>query len=131
MEALMGRAVRKAFPRYDTFAGVVESYDSDTGYFRVLYEDGDSEEVDADEMAQILVGRAMPSALQQLKHTLLLLFVLAHGSSSSPTRSSPVPSAASAPCAMSWSSPPAASTPSTHHHAPSPSPSGRSCSGST
>lgn len=65
MEALVGRAVRKAFPGYGTFAGVVESYDHDAGYFRVLYEDGDSEEVDADEMAQILVGPAMPTALQQ------------------------------------------------------------------
>ncbi|XP_066398241.1 DDT domain-containing protein PTM-like isoform X2 [Miscanthus floridulus] len=69
MEALVGRAVRKAFPGYGTFAGVVESYDPGAGYFRVLYEDGDSEEVDADGMAEILVGPAMPSALQQLQHT--------------------------------------------------------------
>ncbi|KAF8670385.1 hypothetical protein HU200_050688 [Digitaria exilis] len=65
MEALVGRAVRKAFPGFGTYAGVVESYDADAGYFRVLYEDGDSEEVDADEMAGILVGPAMPPALQQ------------------------------------------------------------------
>lgn len=61
----MGRAVRKAFPGFGTYSGVVESYDADAGYFRVLYEDGDSEEVDADEMAEILVGPAMPQALQQ------------------------------------------------------------------
>ncbi|TKW36321.1 hypothetical protein SEVIR_2G433200v4 [Setaria viridis] len=65
MEALVGRAVRKAFPGFGTYAGVVESYDADAGYFRVLYEDGDSEEVDADEMAEILVGPAMPEALQR------------------------------------------------------------------
>ncbi|CAN6212619.1 unnamed protein product [Urochloa humidicola] len=65
MEALVGRAVRKAFPGFGTYSGVVESYDADAGYFRVLYEDGDSEEVDADEMAEILVGPAMPLALQQ------------------------------------------------------------------
>nr|CAB3458873.1 unnamed protein product [Digitaria exilis] len=65
MEALVGRAVRKAFPGFGTYAGVVESYDADAGYFRVLYEDGDSEDVDADEMAGILVGPAMPPALQQ------------------------------------------------------------------
>ncbi|KAJ1292275.1 hypothetical protein BS78_02G379700 [Paspalum vaginatum] len=65
MEALVGRAVRKAFPGFGTYSGVVESYDADAGYFRVLYEDGDSEEVDADEMARMLVGPAMPQALQQ------------------------------------------------------------------
>jgi len=35
MEALVGRAVRKAFPGFGTYAGVVESYDADAGYFRV------------------------------------------------------------------------------------------------
>ncbi|OEL33383.1 DDT domain-containing protein PTM [Dichanthelium oligosanthes] len=65
MEALVGRAVRKMFPGFGAYAGVVESYDADAGYFRVLYEDGDSEEVDADEMAGILVGPAMPEALQR------------------------------------------------------------------
>ncbi|WVZ66961.1 hypothetical protein U9M48_016111 [Paspalum notatum var. saurae] len=65
MEALVGRAVRKAFPGFGTYSGVVDSYDADAGYFRVLYEDGDSEEVDADEMAGMLVGPAMPQALQQ------------------------------------------------------------------
>lgn len=65
----MGRAVRKAFPGFGTYAGVVESYDPGAGYFRVLYEDGDSEEVDADEMAQILVGPAMPRAQQQRTST--------------------------------------------------------------
>jgi hypothetical protein len=56
MEALVGRAVRKAFPGFGVYSGVVGSYDADAGYFRVLYDDGDSEEVDAEEMAQILVG---------------------------------------------------------------------------
>ncbi|XP_062190476.1 DDT domain-containing protein PTM-like [Phragmites australis] len=65
MEELVGRAVRKAFPGFGTYGGVVESYDAEAGYFRVLYEDGDSEEVDAEEMAEMLVGPAMPPALQQ------------------------------------------------------------------
>jgi hypothetical protein len=60
MEALVGRAVRKAFPGFGVFSGVVESYDAQAGYFRVLYEDGDSEEVDGDEMGAILVGAPMP-----------------------------------------------------------------------
>ncbi|KAL6896949.1 hypothetical protein ACP4OV_007521 [Aristida adscensionis] len=62
MEGLVGRTVRKAFPGYGVFGGVVESYDAEAGYFRVLYEDGDSEEVDAEEMAAMLVGPAMPPA---------------------------------------------------------------------
>lgn len=61
----MGRAVRKAFPGFGVYSGVVESYDADAGYFRVLYEDGDSEEVDAEEMGEILVGDpAMPPVPQ-------------------------------------------------------------------
>ncbi|XP_062187653.1 DDT domain-containing protein PTM-like [Phragmites australis] len=65
MEGLVGRAVRKAFPGFGVYAGVVESYDTEAGYFRVLYEDGDSEEVDAEEMAEMLVGPPMPPALQR------------------------------------------------------------------
>uniref|UniRef100_A0A453AT65 Nucleosome-remodeling factor subunit BPTF n=1 Tax=Aegilops tauschii subsp. strangulata TaxID=200361 RepID=A0A453AT65_AEGTS len=60
MADLVGRAVRKAFPGFGSFSGVVESYDAEAGYFRVLYEDGDSEEIDADEMGSILVGAPMP-----------------------------------------------------------------------
>ncbi|KAM0823271.1 hypothetical protein ACQ4PT_070973 [Festuca glaucescens] len=60
MAELVGRAVKKAFPGFGVFSGVVESYDAQAGYFRVLYEDGDSEEVDGDEMASILVGAPMP-----------------------------------------------------------------------
>lgn len=60
MADLVGRAVRKAFPGFGVFSGVVESYDAEAGYFRVLYEDGDSEEIDGDEMGSILVGAPMP-----------------------------------------------------------------------
>ncbi|KAE8781282.1 Increased DNA methylation 1 [Hordeum vulgare] len=60
MADLVGRGVRKAFPGFGSFSGVVESYDAEAGYFRVLYEDGDSEEVDGDEMGSILVGAPMP-----------------------------------------------------------------------
>ncbi|KAG8079486.1 hypothetical protein GUJ93_ZPchr0007g5584 [Zizania palustris] len=60
MEGLVGRAVRKEFPGFGVFSGVVESYDAGAGYFRVMYEDGDSEEVDMVEMAGILVRPSMP-----------------------------------------------------------------------
>ncbi|RWW72629.1 hypothetical protein BHE74_00019554 [Ensete ventricosum] len=52
---LVGRAVKKRFPGFGTFSGVVKSYDPCAGYFKVLYEDGDSEEVDYGEIASILM----------------------------------------------------------------------------
>lgn len=51
---LVGRAVRKRFPGFGIFQGVVESYDPAVGYFKVVYEDGDSEEVDFGEIALML-----------------------------------------------------------------------------
>ncbi|KAF2924317.1 DDT domain-containing protein PTM [Oryza sativa Japonica Group] len=56
MEGLVGRAVRKEFPGFGVFDGVVESYDAEAGYFRVMYEDGDSEEVELGEVVGLLVG---------------------------------------------------------------------------
>ncbi|RZS14486.1 hypothetical protein BHM03_00046178, partial [Ensete ventricosum] len=52
---LVGRAVKKRFPGFGTFSGVVKSYDPCAGYFKVLYEDGDSEEVDYGEIASMLM----------------------------------------------------------------------------
>ncbi|URE30883.1 PHD finger family protein [Musa troglodytarum] len=52
---LVGRAVKKRFPGFGTFSGVVKSYDPSAGYFKVLYEDGDSEEVDYGEIASMLM----------------------------------------------------------------------------
>ncbi|XP_072958753.1 DDT domain-containing protein PTM [Typha angustifolia] len=52
---LVGRTVRKKFPGFGTYNGVVESYDVAAGYFKVLYEDGDSEEVDFEEIASLLM----------------------------------------------------------------------------
>ncbi|KAG6523213.1 hypothetical protein ZIOFF_013066 [Zingiber officinale] len=52
---LVGRAVKKRFPGFGTFSGFVESYDPDAGYFRVLYEDGDSEELEFQEIASMLM----------------------------------------------------------------------------
>ncbi|XP_064934650.1 DDT domain-containing protein PTM [Musa acuminata AAA Group] len=52
---LVGRTVKKIFPGFGTFSGVVKSYDPSAGYFKVLYEDGDSEEVDYGEIASMLM----------------------------------------------------------------------------
>lgn len=42
MEALIGWAGRKVSLGFGTYAGVMESYDTDAAYFFVLYEDDDS-----------------------------------------------------------------------------------------
>ncbi|KAF0907387.1 hypothetical protein E2562_015879 [Oryza meyeriana var. granulata] len=65
MEGLVGRAVRKEFPGFGVFDGVVESYDAEAGYFRVMYEDGDSEEVELGEMAGMLIGEQVMPPLPQ------------------------------------------------------------------
>ncbi|XP_020086891.1 DDT domain-containing protein PTM [Ananas comosus] len=51
---LVGSVVRKTFPGLGTYEGVVESYDASTRFFKVLYEDGDTEEVDFGEIASML-----------------------------------------------------------------------------
>ncbi|GAB2277054.1 hypothetical protein Dimus_011762 [Dionaea muscipula] len=50
----VGRNVMKEFSGYGVFKGVVESYDSSSGYFRIVYEDGDSEEVDLSEVSLLI-----------------------------------------------------------------------------
>ncbi|KAF3794718.1 DDT domain-containing protein [Nymphaea thermarum] len=50
----VGKAVRKKFRGFGVFAGVIESYDPSTGFFRVVYEDGDSEELELSEIASVL-----------------------------------------------------------------------------
>ncbi|XP_008787592.2 DDT domain-containing protein PTM [Phoenix dactylifera] len=62
---LVGRAVRKRFPGFGIFEGVVESYDPSVGYFKVVYEDGDSEEVDFGEIALMLTEMGESSPLPQ------------------------------------------------------------------
>ncbi|KAL9260528.1 DDT domain-containing protein [Drosera capensis] len=51
---LLGKAVTKRFPGFGIFKGVVESFDSSTGFFRIVYEDGDSEEVELYEVVALL-----------------------------------------------------------------------------
>ncbi|KAL3529989.1 hypothetical protein ACH5RR_009311 [Cinchona calisaya] len=48
------RKVKKEFQGYGIFTGTVRSYDSRSGYFRIEYEDGDSEELELSEMASLL-----------------------------------------------------------------------------
>lgn len=45
--------IRKNFQGFGVFTGTVQSYDAASGYFKIQYEDGDSEEVDFDEIRSI------------------------------------------------------------------------------
>ncbi|XP_019157814.1 PREDICTED: DDT domain-containing protein PTM-like isoform X2 [Ipomoea nil] len=58
MEEYLGRTVKKKFKRFGVFTGTVESYDSESGFFKIVYEDGDSEELDLSELVDLLDGSA-------------------------------------------------------------------------
>nr|GMD64766.1 DDT domain-containing protein PTM [Ipomoea batatas] len=58
MEQYLGRTVKKKFKRFGVFTGTVESYDSESGFFKIVYEDGDSEELDLSELVDLLDGAA-------------------------------------------------------------------------
>lgn len=51
----VGRRVKKEFQGYGIFDGMVRSFDSSRGYYRIEYEDGDSEELELPDMASLLV----------------------------------------------------------------------------
>ncbi|RWR76108.1 DDT domain-containing protein PTM-like protein [Cinnamomum micranthum f. kanehirae] len=51
---LVGKAVKKTFQGLGTFAGIVDSYDLSSGFYKVLYEDGDSEDLERGEVISIL-----------------------------------------------------------------------------
>ncbi|KAL8545103.1 hypothetical protein ACS0TY_005342 [Phlomoides rotata] len=52
----VGRRVRKKFQGYGTFFGLVQAYEPATGFFKVVYEDGDSEELELVEVSSLLVS---------------------------------------------------------------------------
>ncbi|XP_068660494.1 DDT domain-containing protein PTM-like [Aristolochia californica] len=54
---LVGRAVKKAFEGYGIFSGFVRSYDPESGFYKIVYEDGDAEEMEHEELALLLGGR--------------------------------------------------------------------------
>ncbi|KAG9443638.1 hypothetical protein H6P81_014978 [Aristolochia fimbriata] len=53
---LVGKAVKKDFEGFGIFTGFVHSYDPGSGFYKIVYEDGDSEEMEYDELAVILGG---------------------------------------------------------------------------
>ncbi|KAL5831783.1 hypothetical protein ACOSQ4_017137 [Xanthoceras sorbifolium] len=50
----VGRTVKKEFHGVGVFTGVVHSYDESSKFFEIVYEDGDSEEMDLSEVASLL-----------------------------------------------------------------------------
>lgn len=58
MEQYLGRTVKKKFKRFGVFTGTVESYEAESGFFKIVYEDGDSEELDLSELVDLLDGSA-------------------------------------------------------------------------
>ncbi|KAF2287418.1 hypothetical protein GH714_039857 [Hevea brasiliensis] len=62
----LGKIVQKDFKGHGVFSGVVQSYDASSGLFEVVYEDGDSEELDFSEVASLLKRKeADPAAHRQ------------------------------------------------------------------
>lgn len=49
----VGWTVRKEFQGFGTFSGTVESYDASSKFFKVVYEDGDSEELELSELVPL------------------------------------------------------------------------------
>ncbi|XP_058202259.1 uncharacterized protein LOC131316825 isoform X2 [Rhododendron vialii] len=54
MAELVGKRVKKEFKGFGFFNGVVSSFDPSTGFFEILYEDGDSEELEFQEISSLL-----------------------------------------------------------------------------
>ncbi|CAO2837350.1 unnamed protein product [Amaranthus hypochondriacus] len=50
----VGKSVTKEFEGFGVFEGFIESYDSSSGFFKILYEDGDSEEADFSEVSRLI-----------------------------------------------------------------------------
>ena len=53
-ERLVGSSIRKLFPKYGYFNGVVSSFDAEAELYLVSYEDGDEEELTLKELAPYL-----------------------------------------------------------------------------
>ncbi|XP_058199224.1 DDT domain-containing protein PTM [Rhododendron vialii] len=54
MAELVGKTVKKEFKGFGFFNGVVSSFDPSTGLFEIVYDDGDSEELEFQEISSLL-----------------------------------------------------------------------------
>ena len=53
-ERLLGTSIRKLFPKYGYFNGVISSFDEEADFYFVRYEDGDEEELTLRELLPYL-----------------------------------------------------------------------------
>ncbi|CAK7342888.1 unnamed protein product [Dovyalis caffra] len=64
-EWLEGRGVRKLFGEH-YYSGTVSLFDKETGWYKVVYEDGDSEELDWKELQEVLLPLDITVPLKSL-----------------------------------------------------------------
>ncbi|XP_074321250.1 DDT domain-containing protein PTM [Silene latifolia] len=50
----VGKSITKEFEGFGVFRGVIDSFDSATGFYRIMYEDGDSEEIDSAQVSKLI-----------------------------------------------------------------------------
>ncbi|KAK8288621.1 hypothetical protein V6Z12_D07G137200 [Gossypium hirsutum] len=51
----VGKSVKKEFKGFGLHSGIVKSFDSSSGFFEIVYEDGDSEELDFHQVASLVM----------------------------------------------------------------------------
>lgn len=56
----VGRRVKKEFQGHGTFFGLVQAYEAATGFFKIVYDDGDSEELELKEVSSLLASAEPP-----------------------------------------------------------------------
>ncbi|KAJ6406647.1 hypothetical protein OIU84_010205 [Salix udensis] len=69
-EWLEGREVQKLFGE-NYFSGTVSLFDKETGWYRVVYEDGDSEELDWKELQEVLLPLDITVPLKSLAQKII------------------------------------------------------------
>ena len=71
---LVGRAIRKLFPNYGRFVGVISSFDAMSGMFTITYEDEDKEE-----MSMLKIARYLPKEESRMVREWLASQTVAEG----------------------------------------------------
>ncbi|KAG4191884.1 hypothetical protein ERO13_A07G122450v2 [Gossypium hirsutum] len=60
----VGKSVKKEFKGFGLHSGTVNSFDSSSGFFEIVYEDGDSEELDFHQVASLVMADGSNSILE-------------------------------------------------------------------
>ncbi|KAF8398307.1 hypothetical protein HHK36_017234 [Tetracentron sinense] len=63
----VGRTVKKELQGFGILSGVINSYDPSSGFFEIVFEDGDSEELDFDEVVLLLEGMVEPATSELIE----------------------------------------------------------------